>query len=165
MLSFFQLFHKCLLQLEIDFFSYQPTVCSNANKKVKSYGKNCHNNVHYCCFGVIFIHFNQIFAQWVFNWQFEYMFNVIKKLNVLKVNSLSAHPTKWSNTLKKFDGKLFECVGPFYGVKPTELLLTIKSILFVLIIIRILNHLPPIYPFSAPWKHQKTLWISNIFRG
>ena len=38
------------------------------------------------------------------------------KLNSLKVNPLSANPTKWSNTLKQFIGnlqiadELFECV-------------------------------------------------------
>ena len=29
------------------------------------------------------------------------------------LNSLSANPTKWSNTLKQFADKLFECVWPF----------------------------------------------------
>ena len=29
----------------------------------------------------------------------------------------------------------------------------------------ILTHSFPIHPFSTPWKHQKTLWFSHIFRG
>ena len=27
-----------------------------------------------------------------------------------------------------------------------------------------LTHLYPMHPFSAPWKHQKSLWFSDVFR-
>ena len=29
----------------------------------------------------------------------------------------------------------------------------------------ILTHLFPMYPFSAPWKHQKTWRFSDVFKG
>ena len=28
-----------------------------------------------------------------------------------------------------------------------------------------LIHLLPMHPFSTPWKHQKTLWFSDVLRG
>ena len=28
-----------------------------------------------------------------------------------------------------------------------------------------LTHSFPMYPFSTPWKHQKTLWFSDVFRA
>ena len=36
--------------------------------------------------------------------------STIKNLKNQTVNPLSANPTKWSNTLKRFADELFECV-------------------------------------------------------
>ena len=44
-------------------------------------------------------------------------------LKAQMVNSLSANPTKWSNTLKQFVAKtdeLFECVRPFCRVRSSK---------------------------------------------
>ena len=30
-------------------------------------------------------------------------------------------------------------------------------------ILKVLTHSLPMHPFSTPWKHQKTLWFSDVF--
>ena len=35
---------------------------------------------------------------------------ILESLFTIRLNPLSANPTKWSNTIKQFVGKLFECV-------------------------------------------------------
>ena len=29
----------------------------------------------------------------------------------------------------------------------------------------VLTHTEPMFPFGIPWKHKKTLWFSNFFKG
>ena len=51
------------------------------------------------------------------------------------INTLSAKPTKWSNTLKQFADELFECVRPFceigtYRVKRTKINLKLTFFIY-----------------------------------
>ena len=55
---------------------------------------------------------NQCIQNWGIraNWENNAIRFLSGQVTTLYVNSLSVKPTKWSNTLKQFVGKLFECV-------------------------------------------------------
>ena len=74
------------------------------------------------------------------------------------ISTLSANPTKWSNTLKQFVGKLpTNCLSVFgHFVKLTlkglasNLVFSTVKYLFIL-----LTHFSPMSHFYSPWKHQE----------
>ena len=80
-----------------------------------------------------------------------------RKIYVRELTVLQIFPIFW-NFLKPYEKPfLIKCKIRIYFI---------TDIIFVIILLSLLlTHSFLIHPFSTPWKHQKTLRFSDVFRG